>query len=205
MNVKDALLSTGFDLQLFITTFGIIFLAELPDKTALTAVMLATRHHPLAVFFGVGLAFVVQSLVAILFGSLLGMLPEQFVKIAAGVLFLFFAYQMWNKKEESEEVDQDGKPKKTSFLGATWSSFLVIFIAEWGDLTQLGTAALEAKYKSPITIFSASVLALWAVTGIAVVVGQHVKRLIHPDTLQKAAAVAFAAIGVVILVRTGIH
>ncbi|MDE2489762.1 MAG: TMEM165/GDT1 family protein, partial [Elusimicrobia bacterium] len=80
-----------------------------------------------------------------------------------------------------------------------WASFLVIFIAEWGDLTQLATATLAARHRAPLTIFLSATLALWTVTAIAIAVGRRVKRHIDPRILQKAAAVAFLLAGIVIL------
>ncbi len=79
------------DLNLFISTFVLIFVAELTDKTAFAALFLATSHDPFAVFLGVSGAFVIQSFVAVAFGSLLTFIPPQIVHIAAGILFLVFA------------------------------------------------------------------------------------------------------------------
>src|SRR5262249_7659704 len=75
-------------LRLFATVFGAIFVAELPDKTALAAMMLATRYRPLPVFFGAGLALTVQSALAVAAGSLLARLPPRWIHIGAGLLFL---------------------------------------------------------------------------------------------------------------------
>jgi Ca2+/H+ antiporter, TMEM165/GDT1 family len=75
----------------------------------------------------------------------------------------------------------------------------VIFLAEWGDFTQLATAALEAKYRSPLTILLAAVLALWCVTALAIMLGHRLKQLIRPALLQKIAALAFALVGIVLV------
>ncbi|HYR43425.1 MAG TPA: TMEM165/GDT1 family protein, partial [Terriglobia bacterium] len=79
------------------------------------------------------------------------------------------------------------------------SAFTVIFIAEWGDLTQLATAALAAKYAAPVTIFISATLALWAVTGLGVVVGHTAKRALQPKLLQQIASVIFALVGIALL------
>src|ERR1700677_1992667 len=91
-----------FDLTLFISTFALIFVAELPDKTAIAALVLATRNNPWAVFIGSALAFVIQSMVAVLFGSLFGLLPPHLIHIASGLLFLVFAVMMWLRRQEDE-------------------------------------------------------------------------------------------------------
>jgi putative Ca2+/H+ antiporter (TMEM165/GDT1 family) len=83
-----------------------------------------------------------------------------------------------------------------------WASFLVIFIAEWGDLTQIATAALVARYGNPQTIFAAATLALWVVTAIAITIGRSAGRTFDPVVLQRIAAFSFAAIGVTLLARS---
>lgn len=190
---------TQFDFQLFVSTFGLIFVAELPDKTAFATLLLATRKHPFAVFIGVAAAFLVQSLVAVTFGSVLGLLPEAWVKIAAAILFFVFAVSMWFRKETEEGEAAIAEKRGESFAKTVATSFMVIFIAEWGDLTQLATVALEAKYKNPVTIFTAATLSLWSVTAIAILIGHRLKKMIQPILLQKVAAVAFAIVGLILL------
>jgi Ca2+/H+ antiporter, TMEM165/GDT1 family len=186
----------AFDLTLFLSTFGLIFLAELPDKTAIATLILATRNHPWAVFIGVALAFVVQNMVAVLFGSLFGLLPPHIIHMASGLLFLVFAVMMWKRHQEEKSETQ----KETlSFTKVVWTSFMVIFIAEWGDLTQLASATLVAKTHLVLTIFLASTAALWSTTAIAILIGHHAKKLIDPVLLQKIAAAAFALVGILLL------
>jgi putative Ca2+/H+ antiporter (TMEM165/GDT1 family) len=188
--------ATSFSWHLFATVFGVIFLAELPDKTALAALVLATRHRPLPVFLGASLALTVQSVIAVAAGSLLAKLPAQYVHIGAGVLFIACALLMWFRKhDEDEEKDTKKAEKAAGFWGALWTVFIVVFVAEWGDLTQIGTAGFQAKYHAWLTIFLASSLALWAVAAIAVFVGNRAARLLDPKLTQKVAAVAFAVIG----------
>jgi putative Ca2+/H+ antiporter (TMEM165/GDT1 family) len=180
--------------------FGVIFVAELPDKTALAALVLATRHRPLPVFLGASLALTVQSVIAVAAGSLLAKLPEAYVHIGAGVLFLGCAVLMWIRKpDDDEEHKKETKP--AGFLGALWTVFVVVFVAEWGDLTQIGTAGFQAKYHDWFTILVASSLALWAVAAIAVFIGNRAARFLSPKVTQKVAAVVFAAIGVLLIAR----
>jgi putative Ca2+/H+ antiporter (TMEM165/GDT1 family) len=192
-------LDLGLDPKLFLSTFALIFTAELPDKTAFATLLLATRNHPVGVFAGVAAAFVVQTLVAIAFGSVIALLPESAVKIGAAGMFFAFALSMWLRKEVEEEEEAILHDKRTSLWKAVASSFMVIFLAEWGDLTQLATAALEAKYRMPVTIGLAAVAALWSVTAIAIVVGHRARKLIRPELLQKVAAFAFAGVGIFML------
>jgi Ca2+/H+ antiporter, TMEM165/GDT1 family len=186
----------GLDWALFFSTFAVIFVAELPDKTALAALILATRNHPLGVFVGSALAFLVQNVVAVAFGSFFGLLKPQIVHAASGVLFLIFAFFMWKRRQEEKKNISKGR---SNFFRSAWKAFLVIFIAEWGDLTQLAAATLVARTREPLTIFVSATLALWATTALAVALGHHAKKVIRPRILQTVAAVVFAVVGILLL------
>ena len=188
--------------QLFVSTFALIFVAELPDKTAFATLILATKNNPWAIFLGACGAFVVQSLVAVLFGQFISLLPHSITQIGAGILFLIFAFLMWRKKEEGEDPDLSKKSSssRTGFWKPAAHSFMVIFIAEWGDLTQLATATLVANNKQPLTIFLSATLALWTVSGLAVFIGHKMKSKINPQWIQKIAAIAFFGVGIYMLI-----
>ncbi|MDE2039557.1 MAG: TMEM165/GDT1 family protein [Elusimicrobia bacterium] len=196
-------MSFHFDPTLFASVFGVIFVAELPDKTAFATLIMATRKHPVAIFCGAAVAFVVQSLIAVSLGSALSLLPREPVRIAAGLLFWALAIAMWVRKEAEEEDLHLPTKDKASFWRTVWTSFVVIFIAEWGDLTQFATATLAARHRAPLTIFFAATLALWAVTAIAVALGHRAKAHINPRLLQRIAAVAFVAVGAMMLATAG--
>jgi Ca2+/H+ antiporter, TMEM165/GDT1 family len=183
-------------LGLGFTVFTVIFLLELPDKTALAALLLATRHRPLPVFLGAAAAFVIQSAVAVLAGSLLSLLPREPIRIGAGLLFLLMAALLVRRNPRKDEaegqqaVEQEEVRHRRPFVTA----FSVVFVAEWGDLTQLATAALQARYDQPVVVFTAATLALWAVSAIAVILGNRLGAWIPERPLQLAAA------GVMVLV-----
>lgn len=190
----------SLDPKLFGAIFTVIFFAELPDKTALAALVLATRYRALPVFLGAALALTVQSGVAIAAGGLLSMLPARVVHVGAGLLFLVSAVVMWRQKEEDDDAKKEGDVGgEVSFGRAVASTFGVVFIAEWGDLTQLGTAALAARYRSPLLVFSAATLALWSVTAIAVLVGSRAGAWLKPDTTKRIAAGLFVLMGCALL------
>ncbi len=185
---------------LFCGVFGVIFVAELPDKTALAALVLATRHRPLPVLIGAATALTVQSLVAVAAGHLVSLLPARPVHVAASGLFLVSAVLMWRRTEDAED-DIEDDPSKAGFWPSAWLVFVIVFIAEWGDLTQLATAALAAQYHSPAIVFGGATLALWCVAGLAVFVGHRAGKLLDPHMTKRIAAVLFAGIGAVLLVR----
>jgi len=187
-----------FEPALFASTFGLIFLSELPDKTAFATVVMATRKHPAAVFCGVAAAFLFQTAVAVLFGGLLNLFSPRWIRLGAGALFLFFAWKMWSH-EEDEKIEGVEGWRASSFLHAASASFMTIFLAEWGDLSQLATAALVAKHGRPLTVFLGAASALISVTAVAVTIGRHLKGRFHPAKISKAAAVLFAVVGLYFL------
>ena len=185
----------------FGTVFGVIFLAELPDKTAVAALLLATRYKPGPVFLGAALALAVQSVFAVAAGGLVSLLPTRPVHIGAGVVLLVSAIVMWARKspETSEMQSVQSLTGEPTFLRAFASTFSLIFVAEWGDLTQLGTAALAARYRDPVTVFLAATLALWAVAALAVLVGNRARAFMNPEITKRIAAVVFLALGVALV------
>jgi putative Ca2+/H+ antiporter (TMEM165/GDT1 family) len=184
---------------LFVSIFSLIFIAELPDKTAFATLILASKGKPVAVFVGVALAFFVQSIFAIAFGRVLGLLPASIVHLVAGILFLAFAIYSWVESDDNDTASSDQRlaSDNVKFFQIAWKSFVIIFIAEWGDLTQLATASLAARYPNFLwTVFISATLALWAVTGVAVVVGARLGKLINVKFMHKIGSIIFAAVGI---------
>jgi putative Ca2+/H+ antiporter (TMEM165/GDT1 family) len=182
---------------LLATVFGVVFVAELPDKTALAALVLATRHRPLPVLVGAATALTIQSVVAVAAGHLVSLLPQRPVHLVAGAVFVASAVLMWRRKEGSEDDVKDRDVP--GFWRSAWLVFVVVFVAEWGDLTQLATAALAARYHAPVVVFAGSTLALWAVAAIAVFVGHRAGKLLDPHVTKRVAAVLFALVGLALL------
>ena len=149
-------------LAVIATTFGIIFLAELPDKTALAALALATRFRVRDVIAGSWLAFLVQTLVAVAAGGALSRLPTRPIRVVAGVGFLVFAVLAWRRDEGDAEADEVGAANTAaaSRRPAWVSCFLVVLAAEFGDLTQLATAALVAQTRAPVAVGIGALAAL---------------------------------------------
>lgn len=189
--------------QLVLSTFGLIFVAELPDKTALASLVLATRYPARQVIVGAWLAFLVQTLVAVVIGSILQLLPTQPVRIAAGLGFLVFAWLAVRRDEDEESAMEE---KEADTVGARrhapWlTCFLVVFAAEWGDLTQLATAATVAQTHDPLSVSIGATAALWTVTILAATAGGQLGRFLSPRVLKWASAGLFFVVGVMILVQ----
>jgi putative Ca2+/H+ antiporter (TMEM165/GDT1 family) len=159
--------------------FGIIFIGELPDKTMFASVVMATKGRPFAVWLGASAAFVVHVIIAVTLGSLfVTFLPHRLVQAIVAVLFLAGAYFAFRDEEEVEEQEAEAVVARESQHRRTVvTAFLVIFLAEWGDLTQILTANLAAHYHDPLSVGIGSATALIAVGGVAVLAGRALTRL----------------------------
>jgi putative Ca2+/H+ antiporter (TMEM165/GDT1 family) len=183
------------------TIFVVVLLVELPDKTALATVLLATKNKPLPVFAGVALAFVIQTMVAVFAGSLIALLPHQVVRIGAGLLFIGMAIVVaWRTRrqqvaEAAEQVPAPSRGRDRPFITA----FTMIMLAEWGDLSQLATVAFQARYNQALTVFISATLALWTVTALAVFVGNRLGSLLPERPVQYAAAGLMVVIGIILI------
>lgn len=195
------MLPTVIDWKLFFSTFGLIFVAELPDKTALATLMMATQSSPWPLFVGVATAFLIQNIVAIMLGSVFGKLPVAWIHTASGLLFILFAWMALKRPTEKQEQALENETRNTaqSFYQVAWKAFIVIFMAEWGDITQLATASLTARYHAPLTLFTASTLSLWSVTAVVILIGNRLGKAIQPQLLNWAAALAFSSVGVYLI------
>jgi putative Ca2+/H+ antiporter (TMEM165/GDT1 family) len=172
-------------------TFLAIFVVELPDKTFLATLVLATKYRPILVWIGVGLAFLVQTLVAVLLGHAVSFLPEEIVQAAAGVMFLVGAVILIREGRSHQEAaasDEEVETKDVVGWRAVLASFLVLFAAEWGDLSQLLTISLVAKYEEPVAVFIGALSALLLVSGLAVIAGRQLQRFVKLHVLHYVGA-----------------
>jgi putative Ca2+/H+ antiporter (TMEM165/GDT1 family) len=174
--------------------FGVVFLAELPDKTALAGLVLGTRYRASYVFAGVAAAFLVHVVLAVAAGSVLTLLPQQLVHALTGVLFLGGAAMLLLKKDEGEEEVR--RPEDQSFLKVAGAGFMLILVAEFGDLTQIMTANLAARYDDPLSVGLGAVLALWAVAGLGIVGGKALMKRVPLKLITQIAAVLMLGLGV---------
>ncbi|MEO7350381.1 MAG: TMEM165/GDT1 family protein [Marmoricola sp.] len=183
------------DLSVVAVVFVAIFVVELPDKTFIAALVLSTRYKPLAVWVGVGLAFLVQTLLAVVAGHLATYLPDALIKSVALLVFLVGAFVLFRsapgadaeEKETEEEFAAKAADPRTG-LKAVLASFLVLFAAEWGDLSQLLTISMVAKYGHPASVFVGAWAALLTVSGLAVLAGRVLLRYIKLSTVHYVGA-----------------
>ena len=195
------------DLAALALTFGAIFVVELPDKTFLATLVLATKYRPILVWLGVGSAFAVQTTVAVLLGHAASFLPKEVVQSVALVLFLAGAVILVREgrghQQDSGEEYAEGAKDVTGYR-AVLASFLVLFAAEWGDLSQLLTISLVARYEAPGSVFVGALGALLLVSGLAVLAGRTLLRFVALHVLHyvgAAVCVVLATLTLVELVR----
>lgn len=194
------------DLAVAATAFLLIVPVELPDKTFVATLVLATRYRPLPTWIGVGLAFGVQCLVAVTLGGLLARLPQRPVTLAAGVLFAVGAAVLWRgarraaeqERRAEEEFAEQVRPGVHG-VRAVGASFLVLFLAEWGDLSQLLTAGLAASYEDPVSVFAGAWAALLVVSGVAALLGRALLARVSLGAVRRAGAVVCAVLAVLAL------
>lgn len=190
------------ELSIFVSTFGLIFLAELGDKSQLTAMALALRYPWKRVFIGIAAAICVLNLAAVLVGKLLFMvLPIFWVTLVSALLFLYFGYSTLRHACDAE--DDDGPPPTAA--DAVRTAFVMIFMAELGDKTQLVTASQAAQHSGSaggmLGVFLASTLALWSVSLIGIFAGKQLVKVIPVCWIHRTAGFMFLVFGAVMAWR----
>jgi len=200
------------DLAVLVATFAIIFPAELPDKSFIATLVLATRYPKLWVWLGASLAFGVQMLIAVAAGQLLSYLPRTLVLGVTALLFAIGAVllvrggltaradELAEEEQEIEEIEARASGEKHG-LAAFATTFAVIFTAEWGDLTQLVTAGQAARTDSPLSVFLGAWLALTAVAGIGVLVGSWLQQRVPLWRIRLVSGGLLALLAVVTVVE----
>lgn len=186
------------DLTVLLIAFALVFPVELPDKTLVATVLLAARFRPLPVFVGVCAAFAVQCVIAVAFGGLLTLLPTRVVAAIVAALFAVGAIVLLREGFGREDTDEEAEAKPVaaaarSFGAIAATSFGVLFVAEFGDASQLATAALTARYSEPLSVGLGAWLALVTVAAIAVLVGKKAGDRVPRRLLQRVAGFVFTA------------
>lgn len=175
-----------------ITTFLAVLPAELPDKTVVACLILSSRYRPGFVFTGAAAAFVVQVALAVAAGGVLSLLPHPAVAALAAAAFAVGAVLLW-RHGPGEQADADESAGRDGMRDGFWPvaalSFAVVFLAEFGDLTQFMTVSLAARYHDPLAVGTGAVLALWVAAGAAIVVGWRLLKVIPVKWLTRGAAI----------------
>ena len=183
--------------------FAVTFLSELPDKSMFASLVLGTRYRPSWVWAGVAAAFAVHMGIAVSAGHFLTLLPHRDLQSVIAALFLagsayLFAASLRARGHQGSDAARQGN-RPTSFWRVAGTSFTVVFLAEWGDITQVTAANLAARY-NPLLVFAGATLGLWAVAAVAVTVGGKTLDLIPMAWVQRITATILLAFGVITLI-----
>jgi Ca2+/H+ antiporter, TMEM165/GDT1 family len=193
------------DLLLLVTVFGATVAAELPDKSLFAALVLGTRYRRAHVWLGVAAAFAVHVGLAVTVGGLLTLAPHFVVEFVSAALFGGgAAWMAWSGHQEEAEPGPDaarlGAPAPT-LRRVLLTSFAVVFAGEWGDVTQITTATFAARYRQPLIIGAAALVALWAVSGLAVFGGAKLLERVPARWIRMAGTVTLTSLGIYSLVQ----
>jgi Ca2+/H+ antiporter, TMEM165/GDT1 family len=184
-------------LAVVVAVFPIIFLGELPDKTMFASLVMATRGRPAFVWLGAAAAFAVHVVIATTVGvALFRLLPHRALEVLVAAMFFVGALLALREATKERRDEELVEREVASHRRIAVTAFLVVFVAEWGDLTQILMANLAAHYHNALSVGIGSVLALWAVSGLAVVSGQSVLRVVNIRTVRIVTAVVLAGLAV---------
>jgi putative Ca2+/H+ antiporter (TMEM165/GDT1 family) len=175
-----------------LSSFLLILLAELPDKTLYTVLLLAARNRPWPVLLGAWGAFLVHGVIALGLGNIAGMLPTWLLTFGTAALFLGFGLSLLFRRGERDE--RAGPLPADRALSR---SFWLVFAAEWGDATQFGTAALVARFpEHRWQVLAGATLGLWCGASLAVAVGRAAGAWLPEIAVRRMAGVVFCAFGI---------
>lgn len=187
------------DIAVIGIAFVITFLAELPDKSMFASLVMGTRFRASWVWAGAAAAFTVHMAIAVTAGRLLALLPHFVVDGVVAALFIAgSAYLWWSSSRPAEHEDADAARmggRVPTFWRISAASFAIVFLAEWGDITQITAANLAARY-NPFLVFAGGTLGLWAVAAVAVSVGAKSLAVIPMPWVQRITGAILLALGI---------
>jgi putative Ca2+/H+ antiporter (TMEM165/GDT1 family) len=179
-------------------SFGVIFVAELGDKSQLMALAFATRYRALPVLVGITVATAVVHAVSVLFGAVVGAhIPTRPITIVAGVMFLLFA--AWTARGDELSDEESAKADRSS-SSAIVAASVAFFLAELGDKTMLATITLATK-EGAVGTWAGSTLGMVTADALAIVVGQQLGARLPERAIKLAATAGFVVFGVLLLVE----
>lgn len=190
------------ELGVVLTVFGLVALAELPDKTMIATLLMGSRYRPVQVWAGATIAFGIHVTLAVLVGRLITLLPHRWVEGVTAVLFAGGAvYLLLVPEKEVEEKGRGQAQGSSSGLRTVGTAFAVIFVGEFGDLTQILTTNLVAKYNAPASVFVGAFAALACVSALAAFAGRALLRYLPLEVIRKVGGVVLIGFAVYSLVQ----
>ncbi|MFZ0172289.1 MAG: TMEM165/GDT1 family protein [Acidimicrobiales bacterium] len=188
------------NLALAATTTVLVIPAELPDKTFISCIVLASRNKALPVWIGGALALTVQALLAVVAGGLLALLPHTTVKIVVAVLFMAGAAYLIFVPEEAEQEKGERLGDRAVAVASDWrvffTTFTIVALAEFGDITQILIANLTARYRDPVAVFLGATVGFWIVSGLGVLAGRTITRVVPLSIVRRLSGCLLLGFGV---------
>ncbi|MEO3889559.1 TMEM165/GDT1 family protein [Nonomuraea sp. B5E05] len=185
-------------MEAFWISLGVIFVAELGDKSQLMAMTFATRFKMWPVLLGITIATTVVHLLSVAVGGLIGdALPTTAISVVAGLAFLGFA--VWTLRGDELTEDEAQKARRTT-RNALIAVTVAFFLSELGDKTMLATITLATQH-GWVGTWIGSTVGMVAADALAIVVGRMMGRHLPEKVIRYGAAAAFAVFGVVLLVE----
>jgi len=177
-------------------SFILVFLAEFGDKSQLVCMTLAAKHRPWPVLLGAATAFAVLNLLAVVFGAVVASwVPEFWLALIVAGLFGFFGVQsLLINDNDLEKNDTEVRSSHSLFITA----LLMIFVAEFGDKTQLAVAGLASTYHG-LPVWVGATLALLVTTALGIIVGQRLLKRLPLRLIHKFSGVLFLLLALVAL------
>lgn len=181
-----------------VLSFGVIFVAELGDKSQLMALAFAARFKALPVLIGITIATTATHAISVGIGSVLGaQLPTDTIAMIAGVAFLLFAG--WTLRGDSLDDEESSAAERTT-RHAVVAASVAFFLAELGDKTMLATITLATK-EDPWGTFIGSTLGMVAADALAIVIGQMLGARLPERAIRIGATIAFVVFGVLLILE----
>jgi Ca2+/H+ antiporter, TMEM165/GDT1 family len=182
--------------EAFLISFGVIFVAELGDKSQLMALTFAARYRAVTILIAISAATATVHLFSVLLGAALGVaLPTKALSIIAGFAFLGFA--AWTLRGD-ELGDDDLSRAEQSSKSVMWTVGIAFFLAELGDKTMLATITL-ATTNGLVGTWLGSTLGMVAADALAIVVGQQLGSRLPARTVKIGAAITFVVFGLILI------
>ncbi len=182
------------ELSAFLLSTGLIFAAELGDKSQLVALWFATRYRWWVVLSGVTVATLVVHLASVGIGRALGdLIPEAAIRIAVGLSFFGFAWWSWRGDTLADDETQE---RRIPLLGSFGVVSLAFFLSELGDKTQLATVSIAGREAEWVPVWLGSTAGMVLADALAVAIGLVAKRQLPLALIGRVSAVLFVVFGV---------
>jgi putative Ca2+/H+ antiporter (TMEM165/GDT1 family) len=192
------------NLAIAATTMVLVIPAELPDKTFISCVVLSSRNRALPVWLGGAIALTLQALLAVVAGGLLALLPHTAVRIVIAVLFMAGAAYLIFVPEKAAEEKGERLGDKAAVAVSDWrvffTTFTIVALAEFGDITQVLIANLTAKYRDPVGVFVGATVGFWIVSGLGVLSGKTIVRVVPLALVRRLSGVVLLGFGIFTIV-----